>query len=434
MLRSMAAGAALMLTPLACLAQESARLNATEMFDAAHSARVQGDVAAAETLYRALTQDPDVEVRSEARFRLGMMLSELGRHRDAAVQFRALLDEKPDAQRVRIELARVLALIGDEPAARRELRQVQSGPLPPGVSQAVDQFANALRSRKPLGASVEFALVPDSNINRATDSQTLDTIIAPLELSGDARNQSGIGARVAGQVFLRRGIAPDLAIVPRVSGQAEFYKQDQFNDLSASGLIGLEWSPGRERFQLSAGSTARWYGQSLLATTATVTFDWQHPLGKRTQITAGASVARSDYRLNDLQDGWLFNGEVGVERAFSTRAGGGLTGRVTRQTAADPAYASISAGGTALGWREFGRTSAFAVASVRRLEADARMFLYPRRRRDLLLGLTAGATLRALRVRGFAPVVRLSYERNFSTIEIYDYRRVATTLGVSRAF
>lgn len=415
-------------------AQELSGLKAAQVFALADRALAANRPDDAQAMYRALTQDPDPEIRREARFRLGMLLSQLGRNRDAAVEFRAILDEKPDAQRVRLELARVLALLGEDSAARRELRQAQAGGLPPEVSQVVSQFANALRSRKPFGASLELALVPDSNINRSTDAQTLDTVIAPLDLSDDARAQSGIGARIAGQAFFRVPVGAHLAFVPRVSGQGEFYRQRQFDDSSASALVGLEWSPGRERFQLSGGGTWRWYGLDPYARTATASVNWQHPLSRRAQLSASLSAADTDYRLNDLQDGALFNADLGVERAFDARSGGGITLSATRQTARDPGYANAAAGATLVYWRELGHTTAFATFTARGLVADARLFLYPERRRDLLLGGSAGATFRGLKVKGFAPVIRVSYERNFSTVGIYDYRRVATTFGVTRAF
>jgi len=409
-------------------------LKAPQVFALAAQAEAAGRAADAETLYRALARDPDIEIRSEARFRLGMMLSRLGRNRDAAIAFRALLDEKPDAARVRLELARVLATLGDEGAARRELRQAQAGGLPPQVAQVVDQFAQALRSRKPWGASVEFALVPDSNINRATDAKQLDTIIAPLDLSRDARERSGLGARASGQVFARIPVAADLSILPRISGQGEFYRESQFNDVSASALIGLEWSPGRERIRPSVGGTFRWYGGALYAGTATASVDWQHPLGRKAQLTSTLTLADTDYRQNDLQDGLLLNGSVAYERAFSARAGGSVTLSATRQTARDPGYATAAGGASLLYWREMGRTTAYANAGIRRLEADARLFLFPERRRDWNYTLGVGATFRALQVHGFAPLVRLEYERNASTVGIYDYHRKAATFGITRAF
>jgi hypothetical protein len=435
MIRAIAPLATFLLCALPASAQQQVTgLKPTDLFVMAERAVAANQPDDAETIYRALVGDPDVEVRSEARFRLGMLLSDRGNHREAAVQFRAILDEKPGATRVRLEYARVLALAGEETLARRELRQVQAGELPPEVRQVVDQFAGALRSRKPFGASLELALVPDSNINRATDAQTLDTIIAPLELSDDAREQSGIGGRIAGQLFFRKLLSERIALVPRVSAQGEFYRQSQFNDLSASALIGVEWSPGRERFLLSGGATQRWYGGTAYARTATASLNWQHPLSRRALLSATLTAADTDYRQNDLQDGTLFNVEIGIERALTQRSGGGISVSFTRQTAQDPGYANKAAGASLLCYRQFGRSSAFASFTIRGLEADERLFLYPERRRDLLLGVSGGLTLRRLQVRGFAPVVRVSYERNFSSVGIYDYRRVATTLGITRAF
>jgi len=192
------------------------------------------------------------EVRAEARFRLGMMLADQKRYTDAAVTFRALLDEKPNAARVRLELARVLALMGDESGARKQLRQAQAAGLPPQVAVVVDQFANALRSRKTLGGWVEVALAPDTNINRATDAKVLDTVIAPLTPSKDARAQSGLGFKLSGQGYARVRLGSSLSLLPRLSGSGVVYRQSQFNDISTSAQFGLEWLKGKDRWQPAA--------------------------------------------------------------------------------------------------------------------------------------------------------------------------------------
>ncbi|KAK0350275.1 hypothetical protein LTR94_029687, partial [Friedmanniomyces endolithicus] len=109
--------------------------------------------------------------------------------------FRALLDEKPEVLAARLELARMLAAIGREQEARRELRQAQASGVPDEAAAMVDRFARALRSQKRLGGVFEIAVAPDSNINRATEARILDTVIAPLTLSDDARARSGAGLR-----------------------------------------------------------------------------------------------------------------------------------------------------------------------------------------------------------------------------------------------
>lgn len=88
----------------------SLSLSPTELFMLADRARAGGEFALAEQAYRALSGNPDLEIRTEARFRLGMMLADdVKRCSDAVIEFRRILDDKPDAARVRIELARMQA-------------------------------------------------------------------------------------------------------------------------------------------------------------------------------------------------------------------------------------------------------------------------------------------------------------------------------------
>lgn len=409
-------------------------LSAVDLFGLADRARAAGSTDDAAALYDALARDPDAQVRAEARFRKGMMLADAKRWREAAIAFRALLDEQPSAPRVRIELARALAALGDEAGARRQLAQAQAAGLPPDVAAGVGRFDRALRSRRRWGGSIEVALAPDSNVNRATQARVLDTIIAPLTLSDDARARSGVGAHVAGQAYARIGVAPGLALVPRVAGTGNFYREKAFNDVSGSALVGLERLRGRDRLSASVGRTRRYYGGQRYADTDAATVDWLHGLGPRSQMIATASVSRASYARNELQDGTIYDLGASLERALSQRAGMSVTLSGTRQTARDPGYATAAGGVTLTGWREAGRTTLFASAGIRRTEADAALFLFGARRQEWLFNARAGATLRGLAYRGFAPFARLAYERNASTVGLYDYRRVATEFGITRAF
>ncbi|WP_408589518.1 tetratricopeptide repeat protein [Novosphingobium sp.] len=421
-------------TPAAAEQTRIDNLSAVDLFALADRARAAGETDVAVTCYDALARDPDAQVRAEARFRKGMMFADAGRWREAATAFRALLDEQPKAPRVRLELARALAAMGDEGGARRQVRQAQAAGLPAEVAQSVGRFDRALRSRKRWGGTFELALAPDSNINRATQARVLDTIIAPLTLSDDARARSGTGAHLAGQAFARIGLGGDLALVPRLAGQANVYRDHAFDDLSGSALVGLEWLHGRERLSASAGRTRRWYGGRVYADTDTVTIDWLHGLGRTSQLVVTASASDARYARNDLQDGRLFDLGLSYERALSARGGFSAALSATRQTARDPGYATAAGGLTLTGWREAGHTTLFASAGIRRTEADAALFLFGARRQEWLTSARIGGTFRGLAVHGFAPYARLVVERNASTVKLYDYRRVATEFGITRAF
>ncbi|NKJ00429.1 hypothetical protein FHW92_002488 [Novosphingobium sp. SG707] len=324
--------------------------------------------------------------------------------------------------------------MGDLTAARRELRQAQAGGLPPQVAQVVKQYAAALRSRKPWGGSFELALAPDSNINRATSATTLDTVIAPLNLSQDARQQSGLGVKESSQIYGRLDLGKSFTLVPRVSSQATLYQSSQFNDISASAQLGLEYRHRADRITPSAGYTWRWYGGNIYARTQSLSLDWLHPAGKRAQIDTTISLNRVRYATNSLQDGMIYTAAVSYERALSARSGASVTLSANRQTARDPGYATASGAVGGVYWHDFGKTTLFATASGSRLGADARLFLFPERRTDWYLRGGIGAVWRKVEVAGFSPVVRVAYERNWSTVGIYDFRRVTTDVGITRSF
>ena len=412
----------------------SRELSAIEVFAVAERAQRAGHAEDAIRLYDALTQDRNADIRAEARFRKGMLLAALKRYREAALAFRTLLDEKPDAARVRLELARVLALMGDDSSARRELRQVQAAGLPEQVARTVGQFDAALRSHKRAGLNLEFALAPDTNINRATEDRTLDTVIAPLTLSRDARAQSGLGIHLSGNGYVKIPVGSGLSAVPRVDSLATLYGKSEFDDISTRVMIGLEVQRRHDRLSPSIGHSWRWYGKRSYTHTDVAQLDWIHVLGRRAQLTGSVSAATTDYQLNDLQDGKLYSVSAGIERALSARSGISITLNAARQTARDPGYATASGGVRLLGWRETGHTTLYASAALQRTEGDAALALFGERRREWFTSVRAGATLRGLAVHSFAPYVRIGYERNASSVALYDYRRFTSELGITRAF
>ncbi len=423
------------------VAQEAAappkavELTAAELFAFADAARDNGDFASAETAYRALASNPDLELRSEARFRLGMMLADRQqKYREAATEFRRILDDKPDAARVRLELARMQAMLGNLGAAEREFRAASAAGLPPDVERMVRFYANALSARKPFGGSLELAIAPDSNINRATKSDTLGTVIGEFTLDEDAKAQSGIGLALRGQTYLRKPIGKAANLLARLSGSADIYRASQFDDFALGLQIGPEYTSGKDKIALSIGPTWRWYGTDPYSFTIGGNASWQHPLSPRAQLRLEGGIGHVDNKRNNLQDGDSFSASVGIDRAFSPRFGGGVQIYGNRDTARDPGYATARGGVSSYLFRELGKTTAVLTLGYSHLEADRRLSLYPRRRVEDRYSASISGTFRALRIGSLAPILRLRYERNRSSIEIYDYSRIAGEVGITTAF
>ena len=409
-------------------------VSAAQLFALADRAQQLGKPSEAAMIYTALEHDPDADIRSEARFRLGVLLAKGGRYRDAAIAFRRVLDEKPDAAGVRLALARVLAQMDDERGAREQLRQAQASGLPADVAAMVDQFVAALASRRPWGGGLGLSLAPDSNINRATNAKTLETVLAPLTLDRTAQSQSGLGLKTWGQAYGRWDVQGRVALLAQASADASLYRQSAFNDISIGVTLGPEFTAGGDRWRPALGLTRRYYGDTLYAATQSVSVNWLHPAGRRSQVGADLSWNRVRYAQRPQQDGAIVSARLAWDHAFDSRTGASLTLSASRQTAQDPAYATASAGLGVLVWRESGRSTLFGTAAVNGLGGDARQFPFTERRQDQLYRAVAGVKARRWAVGSFVPVVRLVAERNHSTVAIYDYRRASVEIGVDRSF
>ena len=409
-------------------------LTASAMFALAERADARGDSATVSAVYAALEQNPDADVRAEARFRRAKQFMAQNDQRAAAVLLRRILDEKPGATGVRLELAHVLQVLGDDESALRELRAAQAGHLPVSLSRMIDRYAASLRAARPAGFNLEIAIAPDSNISRATRSDTLGTVFGDFDIGKDSQAGSGTGFALRADVFRRIGIGGDHNIVFRAGGSADLYRRSEFNDIVLDFAAAPEFHFGRRKIGLEAGVTQRWYGQKPFVRSVRLGGSVTQPFGSRTQLRLAASGALLDNRLNHLQDGKSYSAQAWLEHALSQTTGLAFSLGADRFSARDAGYSTTGWHAGLLAWRDVGRATVTAQAELGRLRADERLMLFPDKRTDKLSRFTVSATFRQLTFGGFAPVARLIVERNKSSIEFYDYKRVRSEFGIARAF
>jgi hypothetical protein len=431
------AGAAAVTPPVAARVPQShtVRLTAVEMFRLAEIARTRGDLKTVGAIYAALESNPDSDVRAEARFRHAKQYMQQKRNRDAAVLLRRILDETPEATSVRLELAHLLQVLGDSDGALRQLRAAQAAGLPASVARMVDRYSEALRAARPTGASFEIAMAPDSNINHATRSDTLGTVLGDFDIDQDSKARAGLGLSVRGQAYRRFAIGnSDHNLLVRASAYGDLYARTQFNDIAADLAAGPEFRIGRNQVNLEIGATQRWFGQKPFVRSVRVGATLAKPLGNRMQLRLNGSASLIDNQFNHVQDGKAYSGQIGLERALSATTGIAMNLGIDRQSLKDPGYSTTGWRGGITGWRDVGRATLTAGLQLGRLEADGRLALFPHKREDRYRSFTVGATFRQFTFSGFAPIARLTIERNKSSVEFYDYSRTRTELAIVRAF
>jgi len=404
------------------------------MFELAAQLEKRGDSKQASAIFTLLANDPNPDVRNEARYRQALLMEAGGHYQDAAVLLRQVLDAKPDAAATRLKLVTLLQKMGDEGAALRELRAVRTIDLPSTVARFVDRLSASLQASKPLGFQVEIALAPDTNINRATRSDTLGTVLGDFTLGEESKAKSGVGAAIRGMAQARKRLTDGLNIVARTSGEASLYRYKEFNDVLLDLSVGPEFQLGKTRFTAEAGAVQQWYGMSPYQRGFRIAGSATRPVGPTSQVRIDAGVRMVNNRLNDLQDGHGFSARIRYERALSPTTLISASIGVDRFKAQDDAYSTRFLGGGVTAYREVSHMTLSAGVEFGVLNADERLLLLPEAREDRLIRFQLGSAFRQLMVGGFAPMMRLVVERNKSRVEYYDYARRRMEFGVVRAF
>ncbi len=130
---------------------------------------------------------------NEAYFLLGLIAIVEMDYDTAIRHFRLILTREPDAERVRLELARAFFLDEDYDNAARNFRFARAGDLPSEAIANVDRYLLAISRLKRWSYYFSIALAQDTNVNAATDLNEVDIFGLPFVLSDDARKNPDMG-------------------------------------------------------------------------------------------------------------------------------------------------------------------------------------------------------------------------------------------------
>lgn len=404
-----------------------------QLFALADKLYADGDKAGAADILQALTQDKHSELRAEARFRLAVLREEMGDMEGAAAALRDLLAEQPEANRARLELARILEKMGEAGKARAELEQARAIGLPREVEANVRRYASRLAPSRRRGLTLELTAGPDSNINRATTSPFIDTIIAPFELDADARQRSGFGTTGIARVHTADELGP-LTILSRANGRADLYDQSRFNDVQLSADTGPQFRLGKLSLRPSAIVERRWYGGDLYAKGWGGDVALLAPLSSRAQVELRVSRVRQDIRPNRGQDGWRTAFDLAVTHVLGPRTTAQVALRHARLDARFKPESLRLWGGSLLLAFQGEAVTLFGEAGASRTRGRAPIFLFGERRRNSRIDLSGGAIFTKAKLGGFLPIVRLSHTRSNADIVLWDYNRTRLDVGLTRSF
>jgi hypothetical protein len=303
------------------------------------------------------------------------------------------------------------------------------------VLRNILRFREAMRARRSWRFNLDFGFAPDSNINSATDRQTVDIYGLPFQLDPSGRAHSGIGHFVGGDASMRINRSGQIPIYIDGFGRWLRYGDRRFDDSYAGADIGPEFQLEGDQLRVTATGLARWYGGHPLVRSFGGRIEYDKIVGDKWTVAGTLTYRRNDYARRSDVDGSEFEFRAAANRPLGAATLGFGYASFQRNWAKDPGE-TFWRGQLGLGVLkeiEWGLRPQLSIDFARQLH-QAPLAPFGEVRRDWLLEGTFSIYKRDWNLRGLAPSLSITMTHNRSTLTLYDEKRLRAELRLTKAF
>ncbi|XKG99661.1 surface lipoprotein assembly modifier [Pelagibacterium halotolerans] len=355
---------------------------------------------------------------------------------DAIAVFRALLAAEPDFTPARVELARALRMKGETDAAYHHFELLANSGVHPALRQLAVDAMEAMRSDRPYGASVRFALAPSTNFNKGSGQETYDFGDLVFSIDDDSRAKSGLGVALGGTAFGAYRLDENNELTVSFDGDVTKYIENSDFDHA---LVGAEltYTHRREGLMVGLGPVARyqWSGWEPYLASYGLAMQAASPIGPGDIVSASFEVLARDFTELDYRDGWQATGTVGLQHHFSPSTSLSVSFGTTleRTQRAHLDHNDVVFGVVLRNEWDGGLITSLSGS----YEHHAYLGDYPAAgapRTDHKVTLGATVAHRAIEIAGFTPQVSYQYSRQFSNVSFFDYDSHDIRLGLTQYF
>ncbi len=372
---------------------------------------------------------------SEGLFLMATIAVEEKDYDKAISLYRRILVHEPDAERVRLDLARAFFLKGDYDNADRQFRFARAGDIDDAVKANVDHFLAAINRLRQWTLNFSFALAPDTNQNAATSAQQVNIFGLPFALGKSARKQSGIG--LAGDIGGEWSPLLDDNIKARIG--ADLYRLEysggQFDDMTISAYGGPQFLFSNWDASVLATGFQRWFANQdyvsgvggKLAGDYGITSDWLVGASVGGQSVTNAFIAE--------QSGPLWTAQLQATYVLSPSSLFQLQLGFNRQDAqiAPYSYSGVWFGGGFSQDLPFGFSAGFQ-PSYFITRYDAMLPAFGKTRGDNAVMLAFTLLNRRFDYHGFTPRISYVFTEQHSNIPVYSFTRNQFQIGLTSLF
>ncbi len=357
----------------------------------------------------------------------------------AIAAFREMLVDDPTLVRVRLELARVFFLKGEDRLAKRHFEQVLAGNPPAPVVLNVQRFLNTIRARRRWSLHTGFALAPDTNIGGSSDQRIIYIYGLPFERDAEDLATSGIGLSAWTGGEYQYPLRDRLRLRAGASASRREYEGRRFDQTFVSGHLGPRWLIDRNtEASMLTSVQRRWSAGAPDYDALGGRIEAGRRLTPRVTTHARASWHERIYRTRDYLDGpsadillggaWVVTPTVRADAGL----GWGLDRPEMERWRHERRW--IRAGLTVALPRGF---TVGGNAELRETDYEGNWFPHTEGgepREDQTRSLRASVHNRALAWKGFSPQVSLVHEVRKTNAQLYDYKRTGGELRFVKLF
>jgi len=349
--------------------------------------------------------------------------------------YRRILAREPDAERVRLDLARAFFLKGDYDNADRQFRFARAGDVDDAVKANVDHFLSAINRLREWTVNFSFALAPDTNQNAATSASQVSIFGLPFALDKGARKQSGVG--LAGNVGGEWSPLLDDNLKVRIG--ADLYRVEysggQFDDMTVSAYGGPQFLFSNWDASVLATGFKRWFANQdyvsgvggKLTGDYGITSDWLVGASIGGQSVTNAFVPE--------QSGPLWTAQLQGAYVLSPSSLFQLQLGFNRQEAqiAPYSYSGVWFGGAFIQDLPFGFSAGFQPSYFITRYGEM-LPAFGKTRSDDAVMLAFTLLNRRFDYHGFTPRFSFVFTEQHSNIPIYSFTRSQFQIGVTSLF
>ena len=358
---------------------------------------------------------------------------------EAIASFRAMLVDRPELVRVRLELARAFFLKGEDSLSRRHFERVLAGEPPGAVAANVRGFLLQIRARRRWDMHVGAAIAPDSNIGGGSDARIINIFGLPFERDAAQLTTSGVGLSVWGGGEYQQPLGERVRLRAGADLLRREHEGSAFDETFASTHVGPRLLIDRDtEVSVLAVASQRWAG----------TVKDFHAVGGRVEagrrlsrsVTANGRLSWEDrrYRTRTSLDGdaldlslggaWVIAPTVRAELfvGYGRERPEWVRERHERYRVGAGVSVALPRGFTVGGGGEY-------------WWADYEPGWFPHvedngAREDRTWSVRASVYNRGITVYGFSPEVAIVHEERETNAQLYDYQRTRGELRFVRQF